>query len=51
LNPTENARPFWHDDLPRGWFEAKRFQQVYDRMRSWGLASGEADHARLVASL
>jgi NitT/TauT family transport system substrate-binding protein len=32
-------------------YEAKRFQQVYEWMRSWGLASGEADHARVVASL
>ena len=32
-------------------YEAKRFQQVYDWMRSWGLASGDADHARVVASL
>ena len=31
-------------------YEAKRFQQVYEWMRSWGLASGEADHARVVAS-
>jgi NitT/TauT family transport system substrate-binding protein len=30
-------------------YEAKRFQQVYEWMRSWGLASGEADHARVVA--
>jgi NitT/TauT family transport system substrate-binding protein len=32
-------------------YEPKRFQQVYEWMRSWGLASGEADHARVVASL
>jgi NitT/TauT family transport system substrate-binding protein len=32
-------------------YEAKRFQQVYEWMRSWGLASGEADHARVVAGL
>jgi NitT/TauT family transport system substrate-binding protein len=32
-------------------YELKRFQQVYEWMRSWGLASGEADHERLVASL
>jgi NitT/TauT family transport system substrate-binding protein len=32
-------------------YEAKRFQQVYEWMRSWGLASGDADHARVVASL
>jgi NitT/TauT family transport system substrate-binding protein len=32
-------------------YEAKRFQQVYEWMRSWGLASGEADHAKVVASL
>ena len=32
-------------------YEPKRFQQVYERMRSWGLASGDADHARVVASL
>ena len=32
-------------------YEPKRFQQVYEWMRSWGLASGEADHARVVATL
>ena len=32
-------------------YEATRLRQVYEWMRSWGLASGEADHARLVASL
>lgn len=32
-------------------YEPKRFQQVYEWMRSWGLATGEADHERLVASL
>ena len=32
-------------------YEAKRFQQVYEWMRSWGLATGDADHARVVASL
>jgi NitT/TauT family transport system substrate-binding protein len=32
-------------------YEPARFQRVYEWMRSWGLASGEADHARLVASL
>ena len=32
-------------------YEAKRFQQVYEWMRSWGLASGDADHGRVVASL
>ena len=32
-------------------YEPKRFQQVYEWMRSWGLAAGEADHARVVASL
>jgi NitT/TauT family transport system substrate-binding protein len=32
-------------------YETKRFQQVYDWMRSWGLASGDADHARVVATL
>jgi NitT/TauT family transport system substrate-binding protein len=32
-------------------YELKRFQQVYEWMRSWGLATGEADHERLVASL
>ncbi len=32
-------------------YEPKRFRQVYEWMRSWGLATGEADHATLVASL
>ena len=32
-------------------YEAKRFRQVYEWMRSWGLASGEADHAKVVAGL
>ena len=32
-------------------YEPKRFQQVYEWMRSWGLASGDGDHARVVASL
>jgi NitT/TauT family transport system substrate-binding protein len=32
-------------------YEAKRFQQVYEWMRAWGLASGDADHARVVATL
>ena len=32
-------------------YEPKRFTEVYEWMRSWGLASGDADHARLVASL
>ena len=32
-------------------YEAKRFQQVYEWMRSWGLASGDADHAKVVATL
>src|SRR4051812_2850863 len=32
-------------------YEPKRFRKVYEWMRSWGLASGEADHTRLVASL
>ena len=32
-------------------YEATRFQQVYEWMRSWGLASGDADHGRVVASL
>jgi NitT/TauT family transport system substrate-binding protein len=31
-------------------YDAKRLQQVYEWMRSWDLASGAADHARLVAS-
>lgn len=32
-------------------YEEKRFRQVYEWMRSWGLASGEADHEKLVAAL
>lgn len=32
-------------------YEARRFDQVYAWMRSWGLATGDADHATLVASL
>ena len=32
-------------------YEPKRFQQVYEWMRSWGLAKGDADHATVVASL
>ena len=32
-------------------YEPKRFQQVYEWMRSWGLATGDADHEKLVASL
>jgi ABC-type amino acid transport substrate-binding protein len=32
-------------------YEPKRFRQVYEWMRSWGLATGEADHDKLVASL
>jgi len=32
-------------------YEPKSFTQVYEWMRSWGLATGEAHHARLVASL
>jgi NitT/TauT family transport system substrate-binding protein len=32
-------------------YEPRRFQQVYEWMRSWGLASGDADHARVVATL
>jgi len=32
-------------------YDPKRFRQVYEWMRSWGLATGEADHATLVASL
>lgn len=31
-------------------YDPKRFGQVYEWMRSWGLASGSADHERLVAS-
>jgi NitT/TauT family transport system substrate-binding protein len=32
-------------------YEAQRFREVYEWMRSWGLASGDADHAKVVASL
>src|SRR5204862_4244310 len=32
-------------------YDPKRFQQVYEWMRSWGLATGGADHARVVARL
>jgi NitT/TauT family transport system substrate-binding protein len=32
-------------------YEPKRFDQVYEWMRSWGLAPGTSDHATLVASL
>ena len=32
-------------------YDPKRFQQVYERMRSWGLATGDADHSTVVASL
>lgn len=31
-------------------YEPERFAQVYEWMRSWGLATGTSDHARLVAS-
>jgi NitT/TauT family transport system substrate-binding protein len=31
-------------------YDEKRFQQVYEWMRSWGLASGRADHASVVAT-
>jgi NitT/TauT family transport system substrate-binding protein len=31
-------------------YEPRRFRQVYEWMRSWGLAVGEADHAKVVAS-
>lgn len=31
-------------------YDPKRFQQVYEWMRSWGLASGDADHEKVVAS-
>jgi len=31
-------------------YDPERFNQVYEWMRSWGLASGGADHARVVAS-
>jgi NitT/TauT family transport system substrate-binding protein len=32
-------------------YDPKRFQQVYEWMRSWGLAKGDADHASVVAAL
>ena len=32
-------------------YDPKRFNQVYEWMRSWGLASGGADHASVVARL
>src|SRR5216117_320958 len=32
-------------------YDPKRFSQVYEWMRSWGLATGGADHASVVASL
>src|SRR6266581_2928380 len=32
-------------------YDPKRFNQVYEWMRSWGLAAGGADHARVVARL
>jgi NitT/TauT family transport system substrate-binding protein len=31
-------------------YDPKRFEQVYEWMRSWGLASGKADHASVVAT-
>ena len=31
-------------------YDEKRFEEVYEWMRSWGLASGKADHASVVAS-
>jgi NitT/TauT family transport system substrate-binding protein len=31
-------------------YDQKRFDQVYEWMRSWGLASGKADHASVVAT-
>src|SRR2546426_8233379 len=31
-------------------YDPKRFSQVYEWMRSWGLATGGADHASVVAS-
>lgn len=31
-------------------YEQKRFDQVYEWMRSWGLAAGKADHASVVAT-
>ena len=31
-------------------YDQKRFEEVYEWMRSWGLASGKADHASVVAT-
>jgi NitT/TauT family transport system substrate-binding protein len=31
-------------------YDLKRFEQVYEWMRSWGLATGNADHAKVVAT-
>jgi len=31
-------------------YDQKRFDQVYEWMRSWGLATGKADHASVVAT-
>ena len=31
-------------------YDPKRFEQVYEWMRSWGLATGNADHAKVVAT-
>jgi phage/plasmid-associated DNA primase len=31
-------------------YDPKRFDQVYEWMRSWGLASGKANHASVVAT-
>ena len=31
-------------------YDQKRFDQVYEWMRSWGLAAGKADHASVVAT-
>ena len=31
-------------------YDEKRFEQVYEWMQSWGLASGKADHASVVAT-
>ena len=31
-------------------YDSRRFAEVYEWMRSWGLASGSADHASVVAS-
>ena len=50
LAPSEMASHFVRYTHYRV-YEAKRFQQVYEWMRSWGLASGEADHAKVVAAL